>query len=535
LLTDPTIAGSMSYLLLGNIIDKLVMCDDTVAELHKLARIEGFDEFYGELDAGIILLRRSDLDAEKMKIEIEKLTHKLLDIALISLDNASISDDIHRFLDESKKEVEATGPSITEPDYAEQDNPEESTELSSGEPEKEFVSEEESDREVKSPGGIEQAFSDTGGPVASTEHQSMPSKDKNENENENENKITSEPASIAQSYLSELKKRTDDFQKVLNLLTNEPEGARLWRKCFLVFERIAEESMICGFEAFEQIAIRVKAFILKVIDGQVKEIQHAISLLDEVRDVLDMLMAADIEHVEPGTVKKICSQLRDPEEYWRSKDDVKSKLPEGQDSVEPETDDAASVSQNDIPPVAGGKKDEMTLPGEEDDDLKKLIREVSEEKLADEQKDKKDDPVKESKTTPASHSISSANLRPSRIKDRKNGHSRGDFKAFKEKADLYFSVLEESLELLEAQPDDRTLLEDLELASESLHSLTLKLDVEPLSDFPAYFAKLIKDILATDFTLSEVDQQLLKEALDCYKGLNSIDELEDKARPGSRI
>ncbi|MFQ6115367.1 MAG: hypothetical protein ACE5NG_15010, partial [bacterium] len=101
-------------------------------------------------------------------------------------------------------------------------------------------------------------------------------------------------------------------------------------------------------------------------------------------------------------------------------------------------------------------------------------------------------------------------------------------KAFKEEADLYFSVIEDALKTLEAQPENTTAMDDLELASYSLYALTLKMNLEPLGELPASIEGLIKDKNSKKSSLSGKERQVIKEAYQQFRKLTRIEESEKR-------
>lgn len=102
------------------------------------------------------------------------------------------------------------------------------------------------------------------------------------------------------------------------------------------------------------------------------------------------------------------------------------------------------------------------------------------------------------------------------------------FGVYKKQAELYFSVIDEALEVLQHTRQNHTALEDLELASNALYGLTLKLNLDIIGAFPDLILALIKNTIATNYRLSDVEHELLAHSFSFFKSLGTLEEYQSE-------
>ncbi len=159
----------------------------------------------------------------------------------------------------------------------------------------------------------------------------------------------------------------------------------------------------------------------------------------------------------------------------------------------------------------------IKIPGEDDEEIHSLIAEISRE-TALQNSNSNMEKLKIVETQLNMAEVIHVNeLTPVDVKS---------FSTYRQQAELYFNVIEEALITLERHHSNKTALEDLELASNALYGLSLKLNLDPIGKFPDLILTLIKNILATNYTITEKDHALIRKGFNYFKNLGNLEELD---------
>jgi len=436
-------------------------------------------------------------------------------------------------------------------------------------------SEQENDKDIDNLGGIGTDENNEGGSTSAIEEESIPDIP---SETPEPTSVISDPdqknlslAALVESqpgeteparFLSVFKQRLvahlNDLRVILNSLSSDSVADKLWQACDVVLQGVAEDAMIYGLEGFEQIATKSRKLIQNTECTDERYTQYVISLLHECCDVLQALADSDIECHDSTVILKLSDKLRNPEQYMppacnapeaetdeiglpeqdelEAPNDSASDVPEAlaAELILPPEESDASIDTAEVPDLDDPELDllEIKLPGEEDEELKALIKEVSQDRSAG--GDENTSEGEQSELQLESNNVSVAPLPnldafsiheefPGEFSDR---NLNDPFEAFQLQGELYFNVYDDAIESLEQTPDDKSAVEDLELACESLHSLAGKLSLDELSCFPEIALDIARNILETDFALSEVDLQLLRETFNSYRNIKTIEDLK---------
>ena len=575
------------YQLCDTLIDKLVDADDKMPIFQSLEGIAGFDAFLHKINEGVKFLREAELDAEKMKIEIEGLARSLIKIAVKAI-----------FVEETKAKVEQLlnpsstqgGVEIEEPEQEEdstivleefgeipmtleeeitREQSSEKIESSLDEPEpaepetipditfdssdmtneeKDFLLPDES-KDALVEGGCEIGPTEEGDSIRFNEDSEPQYQLRGASEDP-------DPVSVTGGFVGGVRGHTDRLQKAIGALGRNANSREQWEECGRVFDGIAANAMVYGFEAFEEIAVRAQDFVDFVLGNFEPSCTPAVGLLSETNGVLAALLAANIDNVDRRVVEKLLRKLQNPRESLGNvklestlslkqdeetfadigDDIIEDLLPQGTDP-EP-VDESLSVSlteeQNDF------KISKFKLPGEDDEEIVSLVNEISmNTEDYEDIEDQQDSPSSKAQDETAAQSWeqpadgTDAFAEESPVEDEAftaptAGIPVPDEKLalFKEQSEFYFNIVDEALDKLQNEPNHKISLEDLELSCHSLYELSMKLDLEPISQYPYSIKELARKVIAKESALSDSAHKVINDGYQYFRNLSSVKDVE---------
>lgn len=203
--------------------------------------------------------------------------------------------------------------------------------------------------------------------------------------------------------------------------------------------------------------------------------------MEAEKEVLDLSIEMDVQQEAEDLFQLSDSASTDRRED--SQPAATEKHADGNPGMAQETELSGEADRND----ELQEDADLHLPGEEDADLLKLIKEISENNTAGNKKASGDAPDQTASRGPA------AGLK---LKTAVPAHTTDErLLQFREEAELYFGVIGEALDTLRENPRDRLALENVELAAQSLKLFAAKIGLDALARFPElaeeYVARVI--------------------------------------------
>ncbi|RMF70529.1 MAG: hypothetical protein D6743_00180 [Calditrichaeota bacterium] len=272
--------------------------------------------------------------------------------------------------------------------------------------------------------------------------------------------------------------------------------------------------MVYGFDAVEQIANKARRFIGDIYKANLDRKASAVDAINSVQQKLRTLLR-NVEAVDGGAVQSIVDELTTARTTSAQKKSEEISVVSDTPAV---GDGSSDLPVADNPPSQDARQ--LKLPGEDDEEILQLIKEIRREKnvaVADEPY-----ACEGSVCVPQVETVSVV----SSVTDGVGSQGAHDgVPAFMEKAELYFAVLDDALKTLEGDPENRTALEDIELASNSLYNLAMQLGLDEVGKLPALVLDVTKQVLETDYLMSAGDHQLLVEAIQRFRRVRQSEDV----------
>ncbi|MCH7753530.1 hypothetical protein IH970_00195 [candidate division KSB1 bacterium] len=486
------------YLLVGNLMDKLVASQNVTSEFESILALQGFEEFKERLSNGIQYLYESDLEPEKMKIEIESLAQSMFGSAVAAFQNEESNHEIKSLLGinlipaDSVDVLELQEPSSEGPGLTESEFSMEETDGMDAIPrnqfeEKDFLLPVDEGKDAN-PDELEVGLVEEDGSRNSAHDDVILIN----------SEVSQKPASVDEAFHLAVGNQVNELQNKIDLLSSENHNSNSLQKCDEIFENILSSSMICGFDAVEEVAAQARRFLANLSRQSNFDGCLAISLLTETVSVLKMTLENDPENVDEQAISNLCQNLLNPNTVVPTKED---------DSVAPKQ----NKEKNDEPVNSGHSNlDEFKLPGE--DEIFSLISEIS-----------GNSPLQQGVDMPPK---SSPEPEPEISADVMQAEPEDLFSSYKQQAELYFKVIEQALNLLEGQPGHKTALKDIELACKSLVELLMKMNLDSIAETPALMSKLINSIISNRYSLSTHEHSLIKNSLKDFHDIANVVDTE---------
>ncbi len=297
------------YLLLGNLLDKLVSASDSFQELQKLVKIPGFAEFEDKLTQGTRYLYSADIDTEGMKAEIEGLAHSMFNSALLAFQDEDSMRLVKPYLgvEEALPQPEfidlpATEPPVGTPEPQANAAPTpqaaDKAEEQNGLPN--LSDEVEAPQEELPVAGLtgslpKAVIPSPGSPVADLPPVRA--------------EIDQEPGTLVGRFRDEITNKLNELGGLLKPAYDEREWKRASDEIFDVIDAIGMAAMIYGFEAFEQLALKTR----KRLHGLQRTGQATQAMVSPLvcgfKNAGDSLLLGDPEKVDVKTVKSLTDQI----------------------------------------------------------------------------------------------------------------------------------------------------------------------------------------------------------------------------------
>ena len=486
------------YLLVGNLMDKLVASQNVTSEFESILALQGFEEFKERLSNGIQYLYESDLEPEKMKIEIESLAQSMFGSAVAAFQNEESNHEIKSLLGinlipaDSVDVLELQEPSSEGPGLTESEFSMEETDGMDAIPrnqfeEKDFLLPVDEGKDAN-PDELEVGLVEEDGSRNSAHDDVILIN----------SEVSQKPASVDEAFHLAVGNQVNELQNKIDLLSSENHNSNSLQKCDEIFENILSSSMICGFDAVEEVAAQARRFLANLSRQSNFDGCLAVSLLTETVSVLKMTLENDPENVDEQAISNLCQNLLNPNTVVPTKED---------DSVAPKQ----NKEKNDEPVNSGHSNlAEFKLPGE--DEIFSLISEIS-----------GNSPLQQGVDMPPK---SLPEPEPEISADVMQAEPEDLLSSYKQQAELYFKVIEQALNLLEGQPGHKTALKDIELACKSLYELLMKMNLDSIAKTPALMSKLINSIISNRYSLSTHEHSLIKNSLQDFHDIANVVDTE---------
>ncbi len=486
------------YLLVGNLMDKLVASQNVTSEFESILALQGFEEFKERLSNGIQYLYESDLEPEKMKIEIESLAQSMFGSAVAAFQNEESNHEIKSLLGinlipaDSVDVLELQEPSSEGPGLTESEFSMEETDGMDAIPrnqfeEKDFLLPVDEGKDAN-PDELEVGLVEEDGSRNSAHDDVILIN----------SEVSQKPESVDEAFHLAVGNQVNELQNKIDLLSSENHNSNSLQKCDEIFENILSSSMICGFDAVEEVAAQARRFLANLSRQSNFDGCLAISLLTETVSVLKMILENDPDNVDEQAISNLSQNLLNPNTVVPTKEDA---------SVAPKP----NKEKNDEPVNSGHSNlDEFKLPGE--DEIFSLISEIS-----------GDSPLQQGVDMPPK---SSPEPEPEISADVMQAEPEELLSSYKQQAELYFKVIEQALNLLEGQPGHKTALKDIELACKSLYELLMKMNLDSIAKTPALMSKLINSIISNRYSLSTHEHSLIKNSLQDFHDIANVVDTE---------
>jgi len=253
-------SNNNEYLLVGNLMDKLVACQNAIEELESVLALPGFEPFNERLTKGIHYLYESDLEPEKMKIEIEGLAQSMFSSAVAALQNKESNDEIKSLLGINRtpadnvnelelREPSSEGPGLTKPEFSVEEIEDMDATPQNLFEEKDFLLPLDELKDAN-PGKLEVGLVEEDGSRNSAQDDVILI-----NTEGNQKR-----ASVFEAFQMAVGNQMDQLQNKIDLLSSKNS----LRECDEIFENIISSSMIYGFDAVEEVAAKARRFLSKV-------------------------------------------------------------------------------------------------------------------------------------------------------------------------------------------------------------------------------------------------------------------------------
>ena len=486
------------YLLVGNLMDKLVASQNVTSEFESILALQGFEEFKERLSNGIQYLYESDLEPEKMKIEIESLAQSMFGSAVAAFQNEESNHEIKSLLGINLipadsvdvlelQEPSSEGPGLTESEFSMEEKDGMDAIPRNQFEEKDFLLPVDEGKDAN-PDELEVGLVEEDGSRNSAHDDVILTN----------SEVSQKPASVDEAFHLAVGNQVNELQNKIDLLSSENHNSNSLQKCDEIFENILSSSMICGFDAVEEVAAQARRFLANLSRQSNFDGCLAISLLTETVSVLKMILENDPDNVDEQAISNLCQNLLNPNTVVPTKED---------DSVAPKQ----NKEKNDEPVNSGHSNlDEFKLPGE--DEIFSLISEIS-----------GNSPLQQGVDMPPK---SLPEPEPEISADVMQAEPEDLFSSYKQQAELYFKVIEQALNLLEGQPGHKTALKDIELACKSLVELLMKMNLDSIAETPALMSKLINSIISNRYSLSTHEHSLIKNSLKDFHDIANVVDTE---------
>lgn len=554
------------YLLIGQLMDMLVNHENLSEKLEQLSALERFRDFHDNLEEGVMQLRESEPSPEEMKYTIEGMAHFMVDALVDILHSPPSRDRLIQIIREESSPDETEPIDINESvvekhlDSVEPSTQPEQSELAPAvssliTPQSQsiqiFSEENDSTELLKARGEQQLEVHTTIAPPteqvedliysaentalsAVVETSSAPDVDPEsapKNIATHDKEVVelepaveplaadqrNEPMALQEHARRQIEAILDEVHKTLTAIKTNPGRKPKWSNLRQQLQSLRETSMIHGVEEIESLAF--KGWRLLELRAQLNLSPGPAwaRLYQQLAEALHLSIAGDVDQKSLTDIQRLAETfialIAHPEKIVEFVTPPPAAQPIDNKHTLAASQTATNVSS-------------LKLPGEDDDELMKLISEVRHERA-----DQFEVPVMETPnelrnnpvTPPAQKSVK---LATESAATRRLSARDTSLAQFYEQALLYFEIVEEAVQNLFNNSSSRLALDSLELGAYSLKRAARKLGLEPLARFPEHVEELVKKIIALGVPFGETPLQVIREGFGKLKHVGRLEELE---------
>jgi len=336
-----------------------------------------------------------------------------------------------------------------------------------------------------------------------------------EADNSKNSLVDGTPESVLAAFRQKMYEDLNKLNADIAAINTNYDDRAAWRRSRKTLERIAANAMIYGFEAFEQVASKANRFLAKHRDEFRQQPELVRNMLSETACFMESMLRADIDKSSLSAVVNFSRKLMDPHNFAD---------PEPESAAAPVTTVPAHAERaEEEPSDVEFDADNLTLPGEDDEEILTLLREINNEH------DQDGAASPNASVGPDSHQPSVLKVDDSAITEQPSPAGgeevfklispvpSGSVEQFWQQAELYLNIADEALTQYGHQNDGFALFDDLELVCESLQSLAMKLNLESLGGFPDVLLALLKTCAFSEAELSDSDVKIIRDAFAAYE------------------
>lgn len=526
------------YLLVGQVMDRLVRCDDLQEMLAKLATLPRFQDFEEHLEEGVVELRDSGQSPEDVKHAIESMAHVLVDSLIDILHSPEPRAQLaHLISDPASGTMHSDTIDINEAVVDQLFSAADSAPV----PEDEAIDSPASTppiplEEMRSPapappGPNAPPSREVGsGPYRSSGHSTAATPDL-EVGGERATDVLSrtieiyespEPPQLEEPTSPQLEANLAAVREAVAAVQGNPARSPRWGDVRQQLQSLRETAMVYGSEEIESLAFKGWRLLeLRTHLGLSIDPAWA-RLYDRLASVLERLGNGALRGealAEAGLLSSMfITVLQHPE---RAQELI------GSSGLRKESRPAVAAPQ--------AREDRsLKLPGEEDGELLRLIQEVRLDRheqfettsLAELEQLKPPEPatpatVAAPTAAPAAEGARGVVTRPAHATPRDPRLA-----AFLEEVGIYFEIVEEAIQHLLKDRSNRVALDSLELGTYSLKVAARKIDVEALARYPEHVEEYVQLLLAEGQAIELAALEAIRNGFAKLQQATCFDELQ---------
>lgn len=489
------------YLLIGQTMDALVNEENLFDKLEELSVLARFRDFYDSLEEGVRHLREGAPTAEEMKHTIEGMAHSLVEALIDILQTPESRDHLVEILN---TQPSPEGPAAID--------------INESVVEKHLLF---AEREATPT--VETAASAVAQPAPPSKTERAPGSDLVEKEPVVEPLPVAggrEPMALQEYAQRQTKTMITAVGSMLRAISAKPGSRQPWSKLCRQLQGLRETAMIHGMEDLESLAF--KGWRLLEVRARLSPFPRSrawTQLYEQLADALHLTLKADAGQKLSGELSRLAGTFKMLIAHPEKIDEL-VVLPSSPRAA----DEQAAATAT---PVAADLN-QLKLPGDDDQELIKLVREVRQER----ERQFEIPTMGQSEASRDDQSLSG------RTPDgAKNGGAASSDKTrrafalahFQEESELYFEIAEEAIQNLFGNASSRLALDSLELGAYSLKVAARKLGLEPLARFPEHVEELVKRVIAKGVSLEETPLRIISDGLATLKQAERFEDLETPA------
>ncbi|KAA3616546.1 MAG: hypothetical protein DWQ05_12515 [Calditrichaeota bacterium] len=364
-----------------------------------------------------------------------------------------------------------------------------------------------------------------------------------------------EPVVLKNGFISEAHGSIAKIKELVSGLQPDKNMQHLLKKLQLAFLDLQESAMIHGFDDAEAIAQKSQKLMARLKMPYRHLTNGNISFISEITDCLHYSLEEKLNDEQRSRIGHIIEKMADFDrfdnevelgaietanssfelnpsaktgrieavlEHATQQQVTESVSPDNKSKISSQFDDDEKSSIEFVPEASDNSDQMIKLPGENDEELYKLIKEIS-----DHTENSKSTDGKNSGQPPSTNGSGSEQLT---IRDDylNSAALKADAEliGFHSEAELYYRVAFEAINTLSKSPTDRLALENLELSGYSLKGLANKMSMDSFSAFPELVEEIISKVLLLHLPCADKPLAIIKKGFELYKKAASGKDLE---------